>query len=197
MAKSYLTRKEKIIINAIDILDQGGINGLTMKEIANQQGVTEPAVYRQFNNKKEIVLTILGRFAAFDENLMNTVSQQQMKPEEAIIYFFTSYATYYENYPQIVTALFSFDVYRYEPEANRRMKEIIQKRSSFVERLTQEGIELEIFSADQSAQIYAQMLLGLLWSSMYQWKMDECGWNLKNNMMEQLKWMLNCMKQSS
>ena len=48
MPKSYLTRKEKIIINAIDILDEGGINGLTMKEIANQQGITEPAVYRQF-----------------------------------------------------------------------------------------------------------------------------------------------------
>lgn len=197
MAKSYLTRKEKIIINAIDILDQGGINGLTMKEIANQQGITEPAVYRQFNNKKEIVLTILERFAAFDENLMNTVGQQGMRPDEAINYFFISYATYYQNYPQIVTALFSYDVYRYEPEANRRMKEIIQKRSRFIERLVQEGIRQNIFSADQTPKVYAQMLLGLLWSSMYQWKMDECHWNLKENVTKQLDWMLSRMKQPS
>lgn len=194
MAKSYLSRKEKIIINAIDILDQGGINGLTMKEIANQQGITEPAVYRQFNNKKEIVLTILGRFAAFDESLMNAVHQQGMKPDEAIIYFFASYATYYQNYPQIVTALFSYDVYRYEPEASRRMKEIIERRNSFIEELTQEGIQQNIFSSERSAHMYAQMLVGLLWANMYQWKLDECKWGLKENVMEQLKWMLAHIK---
>ena len=91
MPKSYLTRKEKIIINAIDILDEGGINGLTMKEIANQQGITEPAVYRQFKNKQEIVLTILRRFSAFDIALENAIFQQGYAPDQAILYLMESH----------------------------------------------------------------------------------------------------------
>ncbi len=194
MVKSYLTRKEKIIINAIDILDQGGINGLTMKEIANQQGITEPAVYRQFKNKQEIVLTILERFAAFDETLMNTIRQQDMTLDEAIHHFFTAYVTYYQNYPAVVTVLFSYDVYRYEPMANGLMTEINRSRNSFIAEITQKAIEEGLLSEELSGAEYAQMLLGQLWSTMYQWKLDECRWDLKDVLMKRIEWMLDNMK---
>jgi AcrR family transcriptional regulator len=41
--KEYHQRKNKIIIEAIDLLDEAGIQGLTTKEIAKRQGITEPA----------------------------------------------------------------------------------------------------------------------------------------------------------
>ena len=193
MAKPYLKRKERIIINAIDILDQGGINGLTMKEIARQQEITEPAVYRHFTNKQEVVLTILNRFGSFDQTLMNTITESFMKPDEAILYFIESYATYYQNYPQIITVLFSYDVYRYDPSALEQMKAIMERRNRFIASLVEEGMKSGIFVRDHSAESDAEMLLGQLWASMYQWKLDGCKGNLKERIMMRIRWMIRHM----
>ncbi|MEN1761902.1 TetR/AcrR family transcriptional regulator [Anoxynatronum sibiricum] len=194
MPKSYLTRKEKIIINAIDILDQGGINGLTMKEIANQQGITEPAVYRQFKNKQEIVLTILGRFSAFDKALENAIYQHAYAPDQAIVYLMESHITYYQNYPQVITVLFSFDVYRYDPEALALMEMIMKQRHHLMTKLVMQGVDQGLFNSEQEPSDYAEMLLGQMESTMYRWKLDDCRKDVKQILMKRVHWMLKKMK---
>ncbi len=157
MIDDYLSRKEKIIISAIDILDELGIQGLTSKEIAKRQGVTEPAVYRQFDGKKDIVLTILDRFAIFDEFIKNTVIDNRMEPEEAIGFYLNSYVEYYENYPQITTVMFSFDVYRYEKELNLKMQGIVSNRHRFFSDLIKSAQEKGIVSKEISNEEIAEM----------------------------------------
>ena len=47
MYKDYIKRKEKVIISSIDLFDEAGIKGLTTKELAKREGITEPAIYKQ------------------------------------------------------------------------------------------------------------------------------------------------------
>ncbi|SDY50808.1 TetR/AcrR family transcriptional regulator [Tindallia californiensis] len=194
MYHQYINRKEQIIISAIEIMDEKGINGLTMKEIAIRQEVTEPAIYRHYKNKQDVIMTILKRFAAFDESLFDTVLQGEMNAVEAIEYFMTSYATYYESYPELITILFSFDAYRYEEETMNMMVAIIEQREAFLCREIEKGTRQGIFNQSHSAKQNARLLMGHVWSTMYYWKMQECKGCLKEEIMKGIHFILEGMK---
>jgi len=59
---NYTKRQEEIIDAALCITARGGIQSLTVKGISEAMGFSEPAVYRHFANKSEIVRGMLQRF---------------------------------------------------------------------------------------------------------------------------------------
>ena len=60
-------RQDEILDIALNLLADGGVKNLTMKRIAESIGVSEPAVYRHFKNKTEIVKGIIEKF---DDNII-------------------------------------------------------------------------------------------------------------------------------
>ncbi len=54
-------RKGDIINHAIDLIVEHGLAGTTMSKIAIKVGVTEPALYRHFKNRKDIMEAALDR----------------------------------------------------------------------------------------------------------------------------------------
>lgn len=194
MLKNYLNRKEQIIISAIEIMDEKGTNGLTMKEIAIRQGVTEPAIYRHFKSKKEVILTILERTATFDEGLFNTIFQNKISALGAIHFFIESYATYFESYPELITIVFSFDAYRYDHETMKMMQAIIEQREEFLCNVIKEGMEDGSINKSLNASQYSKLLMGQMWSALYHWKMNNCQGSIKHEMMLSIEWILEQMK---
>ena len=55
----HTERQQEIIGNALDLINEKGIQGLTIKNLANRLGITEPAIYRHFENKIQILVAIL------------------------------------------------------------------------------------------------------------------------------------------
>ena len=55
-----LSKRQKEIINAaLKLISEGGIQALTMKNLAKMLEITEPALYRHFENKHDILLNVL------------------------------------------------------------------------------------------------------------------------------------------
>ncbi len=183
MRGGFIKRKESILICAIEILDELGVSGLTSKEIARRQGITEPAVYRQFTGKQDILLAVMERYAIFDEVIMNTIVENKMPFKEGILYFARSFAEYYENYPQITTVMFSYDTLKYEAETYFRMQLIINRRLNFLEDFIRKGQAEGDASNRIDAVVYAEMLHGILWSVTYTWKLNNCSYSLKSRLL--------------
>ncbi len=53
-------RQKQIIQTSIHLIAQKGIQGLTIKNIAKAIGISEPAIYRHFDNKNDIILGIIS-----------------------------------------------------------------------------------------------------------------------------------------
>ncbi|SFL77754.1 TetR/AcrR family transcriptional regulator [Pelosinus propionicus] len=187
MYKAVLKRKERITIAAIDLFDEAGINGLTTKEIANRQNITEPAVYKQFSSKKEIVTAILDRYANFDDEIKNTIVDNEMTGRAGIEYFVNSYTEYYQNYPQITTAMFSFDMFRYDAQLHEKMTEIMKKRYQVLFFLVTEAKEKNQFSRDIDVQAMTDAVFGIICSTTFMWKLDGCQFDLKQRVMKGIK----------
>lgn len=58
--KDYTDRQNQIIQESIQLIAQKGIQGLTIKNISKAIGISEPAIYRHFENKNEIILGIIS-----------------------------------------------------------------------------------------------------------------------------------------
>lgn len=183
MSDQLIQRKEKMMIAAIEILDRSGLQGLTAKEIARAEGLSEAAVYRHFSSKKEILHGIVRRFTAYDAKIGNTMLKQQMNEEEGIRYFVRAHMENLQGYPQIATVLFSFDLYRYDPDLKHVMKNMMVGRRQIIEDFIclcrAEGRGCGVIEAGR----LADLLLGCMMNSLYLWKLTDCLTDVKEEVM--------------
>ncbi len=190
MYKKYMKRKDRVIIDAIDLLDEQGIQGLTTKEIARREGISEPAIYKQFDSKKEIILAIMDKSSAFDELITNTILEQKMSFFDALLYFTESITTYYQNYPQIITVVFSFDVFKYDPDTNSKMQKTVNDNYDFIKTLIKKGVESGELDSKTESEELAEIIPGILWSAIWRWKITGCTYDLKETVMKSIKWII-------
>jgi len=105
-----LHRKDAIVLKAIEIIDETGLQGLSTREIAKRVGISEGTIFKHYKSKNEVLLAVLEHFSAFDDEIIKTIYLRKKTPKEAIIFFVSSYVEYYENYPAI-TALIELYCY--------------------------------------------------------------------------------------
>lgn len=191
MEYRFLHRKDSMLIAAIDILDKGGIQGLTSKEIAKAEGVTEAAVYKHYSGKREIVEAILERFSAFDEKICNTIWQLNMTESQGILFYSSTYAENYQWYPQIATVLFSFDVYRYDPELKKIMSQTMDNRRKFLEDFIISCRKENENSGVIPPAVLTNLVLGCICNSVYSWKLMGETYDLKDEILAGVRALLS------
>ncbi|MBT3303065.1 MAG: TetR/AcrR family transcriptional regulator, partial [Bacteroidetes bacterium] len=55
-------RQKEIVEVALELITEKGIQGLTIKNLSKKIGISEPAIYRHFDNKIQILISILEFF---------------------------------------------------------------------------------------------------------------------------------------
>jgi AcrR family transcriptional regulator len=68
------TQREEILSAACDLLVTGGLNGLSMRKLASQLGVTAPALYRHYESKEAVLVDVVGEaYKVFAQYLYRAV----------------------------------------------------------------------------------------------------------------------------
>lgn len=109
-------RQQQIIEVAMQLIADGGIQQLTMNNIALQIGFSEPAIYRHFNSKKDILLTILSQFRRRSEF---QAKQAQFFDSSGLILLetvFLEYISQFTKSPHLASVIFAEEAFRGEPE---------------------------------------------------------------------------------
>lgn len=66
----FTERQREIITTALSIIADSGIQSLSIRNVADRVGISEPAIYRHFKNKDDLLLA-LTRYIVFDwENVV-------------------------------------------------------------------------------------------------------------------------------
>lgn len=181
MKKDYLSRRESIILSAVDIIDELGIHALSIRELASRQEVTEPAIYRHFTNKLDIIIGIIDYYSHFDELIMNTIEVQGLNAKDSIRFFCKAFMEYYENYPALTAIYFSYHSLIYDPVLFDKISEIDEKRNSFLESLIEKGQKSgEIVKAFSGTEL-VDMIMGLQTQLIFKWRMRRYNFSLKKS----------------
>jgi len=191
MKKSYFTRKEQIIISTIELIDELGINNLSIHEIAGKENITEGALYRHFKSKEEIIIETLKYYAHFDTNILNTITQNNLDSKAAIIFLLSSLSEYYENYPEITAVYCSFESLIYEGNIGEEVLSIIKSRADFLISQIEKGKQSKEFKDDIDSEALANIISGSFRHLVFKWRIEKHIFSLKIKTLEMINIILD------
>ena len=171
------TRQKQIIETSLELIKEGGIQRLTTKNIANSIGISEQAIYRHFNSKLEILVSIIHYF----EESFKELFEQLELPESAIgqIRKLTgSHLDYFDKHPATAAVIFSEEIFQNEESLTREVREALQKRIDHMTRIIRKGQETGEIKSDFPAENLAQMLLGTMRLVVTSWRLSSFSFDL-------------------
>jgi AcrR family transcriptional regulator len=186
MEEGLIHRKDSVILTAIEIIDELGIQGLSSREIAKRQGISEGTLFRHFKNKNEILIAVLDNFSKFDSDIFNSIIIRKLGFEDSITFFISSYVEYYENYPQITSLVNAYEVFRWEPELEEKISKIIERRFKFVKGLIDEGKKNGKILNNTESEILSEIIISVLNGTILRWRMSHYSFLLKERALSSL-----------
>ena len=98
------TQREQILRAACDLLVTGGLDGLSMRKLAGQLGVTPPALYRHYESKEKVLVAVVGEaFKVFAQYLQRALEGRT--PRERFGLTGRSYLAFALEHPQYYALL--------------------------------------------------------------------------------------------
>jgi AcrR family transcriptional regulator len=185
--KTYLSRKQSIVVSALEIIDELGIEALSIRELAKRQGIVEGALYKHFNSKDEILHAILDYYSRYDLNIKNTIQNNGLTYKESIIFFIKSYAEIYESNPAMTCIGSSYEVLMNGSSVVNRVKEIFSSRSDYLTYLVKQGQLEGSIGCSLSAEDLSDTILGLFRTVTLKWRMSNYSFPLKSRVISALE----------
>ncbi len=165
MTSAYTKRQLQIINAAVDLIAAGGISFLTMSHIASKIDVTEPALYRHFKNKKDILLGIL-----------NLIRQNGKRPEETdktgwdlIECIMLNHIVSFTATPGLAAIIFSEEIFSGDNDLSQQIKALMKEtQEKFIGVITMAQKSKKVRS-DVEAKHIALMVIGSFRFLVTQW----------------------------
>ncbi len=155
-------RQQEIIDVALMLINEKGIQGLTMKNLSREIGISEPAIYRHFENKIQILLAILDLFRESTREIFEKELHSGISATEKIEHLFTRHFERFANNPSLVSVIFSEELFRGEPLLMQKIAEVIDKNASILTQIIQQGQQNGEIRDDISADHLAVTVMGSL-----------------------------------
>lgn len=177
---SIIHRKEQLVLTAIDIIDDLGIQNLTTREIARRLNISEATLFRHYKNKNELLMAVLDYFVQFDRDIFQSIKLKDYKPTMALTYMLSSYAEFYENYPAVTTIIQVLGVFLYEEGLVDRVHEIQASRASKIYQMIEEAKDSGEIKTELESEMIGVLIIGFFKEICFIWKAGGCDFSLKD-----------------
>ncbi len=172
-------RQKEILDTALNLIGQRGIQGLTIKNLSKEIGISEPAIYRHYDSKIDILLAILDVFRQNTEKLYDNASKKDIPaPERLSLIFSRHFDTFSEN-PALIPVIFSEEVFRGEEGLMDKVSEIITRNIRTLSGIIKEGQKNNEIRDDIDAGHIAVIIMGSLRLFIKKWQFAGYSYDIK------------------
>ncbi|HAG16123.1 MAG TPA: hypothetical protein DCG69_06300 [Bacteroidales bacterium] len=172
-------RQKEIVLAALELINSKGIQGLTIKNIAQKIGVTEPAIYRHYENKIQILLSILDLFKDNTERFFQDELRNKKGATAKIQHLFNCHITAFTKSPSFVSVIFSEELFKNEEILMLKINEVIDKNNAILIEIISKGQIEEEIRRDISATHLAIVVMGTLRLFVKKWQFASTHFDLK------------------
>lgn len=169
-------RQRHIIDEAIKIIHSNGYEALSIRELAAKVQISEPAIYRHFLNKEDIVLGILMRIREFDE-LLKARIERARTPKGKLTNFIEFHFEFLDMHLEMTSVLFSEDIFSRSILLKKKLMEIILHRKLILTEIVNEAKERnEVKSLETEAIVL--IILGVVRLTVLEWRLSDYAFSL-------------------
>lgn len=171
-------RQKEITEVALELISEKGIQGLTIKNLANRIGITEPAIYRHYDSKTDILIAVLDLFKQKTEKLFGEELSDKGNAIDKIERLFTKHFTTFSATPSLVSVIFSEEIFRNEPLLIAKIAEVIDKNDKILTTIILQGQETGEIRNDIEAKYLSTTIMGTLRLYVKKWQLSNFSYNL-------------------
>jgi len=168
-----LTDRQKEILNAaIDIISEAGIQGFSIRALAGRVGVTEPAIYRHFENKDQIMLQAIAYIGRHWQKLLRgLVVPDKPALEELEIIYRGVVQNIAANWPMTVT-LYSSGIYINDKQIIKEIFDLMELGTHLSDDILRRGQRDGSIRRDVGSRQLAEILVGTLRNLIERWNLS-------------------------
>ncbi|WP_257786508.1 TetR/AcrR family transcriptional regulator [Caldithrix abyssi] len=167
-----------MVSEAIKIIHQKGYSGLSIRELAGKVGISEPAIYRHFRSKEEIILRILERMNRFGDLLrqeLNKLPDARSKIKKLV----EMHLEFLEANREMTSVIFSEEIFEPREGIQQKVREIIRSRREFLDQLLEVARQNKEV-VDVPAQELSIVILGYLRMTVLEWRTANFSFSLQD-----------------
>ena len=172
-------RQIEIIDKSINIIANKGIQGLTIKNLSKKIGISEPAIYRHFESKTDILLAILGNFQEMSSFMNEALKDMDDTAIGKIEFLFTKILDIFTQEPAHISVVFSEELFKNEIVLKEKIIEIMDIKEKNVEDIILEGKNNGEIRKDINYKTLALIVIGALRFRVKQWDLRNQHKNLQ------------------
>lgn len=171
-------RQEQIISESIKLIDVKGIQGLTIKNLSKAIGISEPGIYRHFDSKTEILLSILNNFKEMAVMLSEMMGSYDATAIEKIRFMFSKMLELFSETPSMVSVIFSEEIFKNEEILKNRIVEILNLHGQTLENIISEGQSQKNIRKDVDKKSLALITMGSFRMLVKKWDLNNHNFDL-------------------
>lgn len=177
----YTARQIEIINAATELINQGGIQLLTTKALAEKMGFSEPAIYRHFKNKTDILSSVLNYFGMGLKTKMTELIQSEDKGIEKLKQIIDFQFEHFSNHPAIVMVIFAETSFQYEKKLSVDVYNILTNKKERVVSIIEQGQKDRSIRSDVDPNQLASVFMGSMRFTILQWRLNNYSNDLKKD----------------
>ncbi|MBD3384360.1 TetR family transcriptional regulator [candidate division KSB1 bacterium] len=175
------TPRQKEIVNvAIRLIAGKGMPYLTIKHIAEEIGISEPAIYRHFDSKHDILMAVLGHFETVSLRIRDQLQRQNGNGLEQIRRFmFDRYALFSDN-PDLAKVLFAEEMFMNDEQLAKKILGIMHQHRDLLFNAIQKGQKEKEIRSDIDADHLFHFIVGSMRLLVNRWSFSGFAFDLKH-----------------
>jgi len=174
----FSKRQIEIIEAATNLIGDKGIQNLTTKNLAAQIGFSEPALYRHFKGKTEILESVLIYYKELLKDGLSSVIQSDISPLAKIKGMIDFQFEHFTKYPAVIMVIFAETSFQYEKTLSKSVADIMNQKRSTVSKIVKSGQKEGGVRDDIDADQLTTMILGSMRFTVLRWRLSGFNFNL-------------------
>ncbi len=171
-------RQTQIIEKSIELIATLGIQGFTIKNLAKAIGISEPAIYRHFDHKTDILITILDNFKEMGEFMTLMSNNSDDTAIEKIEFLFTKMMEIFIEQPAIISVIFSEEIFKNDEILKEKIVEIHNMHQLNIEKIVESGQLNNDIRSDIDKKSLALIFMGSLRLLVKRWDLNNQNFDL-------------------
>jgi len=171
-------RKKEIVQAALEIINREGFSSLTIRKIARLNNISEAAVYRHFQSKKEIIDHLCSILFS-DNPVTSSIQKRNGDPfallEEALERQFA----WIEDHPMFTAILFQEELFLEYPDVRDKFNFFRSYNEKTIEQLVISSQRTGQFSPEVNPRIFTLLYMGSIRISVLRWRSEGFSYSLR------------------
>lgn len=173
-------RQNEIVDKAVRLVADRGMLQLTIKNIAGEMGISEPAIYRHFDSKFAILSAILDLFETASRGKLDEImARADLSALDRIGLFVHDRFQRMAEYPPLAKVMFCEELFQDDSRLAERVLHIMHSHGVDICKLVAAGQASGAIRSDIEPKIMFRLIMGPVRMMINQWGLSNFAFDLE------------------